>query len=216
MFMNRFFKQPVRAEVIALWRTRFAAVRQKLSETPTADHVWYWQVQERILGFLLRRYTVDKNKSSHVALETPSPPQVPVAPSPAVLEVTPSGSFIGAAGDGKMPRLCGAIRPALHDIVAGNQNRYQRLKSQHEQAIRSSRQERLQFRVFFSKVVYELCADAGGPAPQPRMLNNKEINQMLSQFFYTDGEGERSGDPSEQSTNQTIQDSPPQTDDGQA
>jgi hypothetical protein len=121
--MSKRIKQPVNAEVIAFWRTRLAALGEKLAKNRGAADAWFWRVQSDILNYLLHRYGGEAKTALPSSGQGAAMEPVGTA-NPVPLEFQPSGSFGSAAGAGKMPRASGAIRPVLESIAQGNEERY--------------------------------------------------------------------------------------------
>jgi hypothetical protein len=136
--MRKRIIQTVNAEVIAFWRSRLAALGEKLAKNRDAADAWFWRVQSDILNYLLHRYGGEaKTASPSTGQGAAMGPVEPANPVP--LEFQPSGSFGSAASKGRMPRASGAIRPALENIARGNEERYVMFKRTEEEMAEAMR-----------------------------------------------------------------------------
>ncbi len=187
--MKRKLKQPVRAEVLALWRARLLAVGRKLSADAAADDAWFWRIQFEILNYLLHRYAGDETKSLPISPEPIASAQAPETSKPAPLEVQPSGSFAVYSGAGKMPRVSREIRPLLENIVNGNRERHELLRQIRDELAEANRlqQARNHAIMLRCKTIYDQWhASLGEPGQMTPSLAENELYEALCTIVFVD------------------------------
>ena len=195
--MKRHRKQPIPAEVIVFWRTRYAALHQRLIETPGAQDAWFWQIQCEIFAYFLNRYS---DGIQPIPPGQTPPTELFKGSSPAPLEVKPSNSFNAPAGAGKLPRTFGKIRLMLANIIQVNQERYelhQRLRSEMMELMRIERQ-RIRDAIRRDLPFADLYKPKPAPKPDIEVLSDDEAVNLLSEMLLTNSPPEEVGDHGEE------------------
>jgi hypothetical protein len=185
--MRRRVKKDVDAEVLAIWRARFALVGEKLAANPSSESAWFWRVQWDILNYLLHRYGGDE-KQSQPALAQAVIGTAVAAPNPTVFENQPSGAFAAYAGLGKMPRASGQMRPILGKIVQKNRERYELLNRLRDEMLEATRRLSDQTREWpkWAKDYLAKYSFLEETAIEPPELTDDEIVEMLSKMIDMD------------------------------
>lgn len=191
--MRRRTKQSIDAEVLSLWRARFALLGEKLAQNSSSEYAWFWRVQWDILNYLLHRYGGDTKQTEPGLAAASTVAALATAENPTMLRSQPSGSFAAYAGFGKMPRASGQIRPILQKIVEGNQERYELLEQLRKEMVKAQalfRLKNLEW-VEWAKeylAAYELLGQRSEPLPE--QLTDEEIVDILCEMMEMDAQGE--------------------------
>jgi hypothetical protein len=191
--MRRRVQKTIDAEVLALWRARFAMLGEKLAQSPSSESAWFWRIQWDILNYLLHRYGGDKKQAEPGIVTASAVGAVAAAENSAVLENTPSGAFTAYAGLGKMPRASGQIRPILEKIVQGNQERYEllsRLRKEMLEAARSLSNQVQEWPDWAKAYLSELEFLKEAEKAEKQQLTDDEIVEMLSKMMEMEERGE--------------------------
>lgn len=104
-----------RPAILASWRQRLVRLRRRLRETPTASDAWYWNMQARVMKFLLARYDGVSTSQYATPQSTPADPP-PEMSLPSQLTFCASGTLAGLSSEAFALRASQSVRPIVERI----------------------------------------------------------------------------------------------------